>query len=151
MASCRGAFWVFSHLSHYKGGGGQGVGFNNRKHVSFLLLKIVRELLSDVHLRVRKDVTLTFVVLNDTNYSVWTTQHIVCFLIVFFDKERTLLKDKGQKREKSNFNALEEKVEVFGISGNLLSGESGSNKSEKKDNEIQSGSETFVTCACLPV
>lgn len=62
---------------------------------------------------------------------------MVCFLIVFFDKERTLLNDKGQKREKSNFNALEGKVEVFGISGNLLSGESGSNKSERQGDHSQ--------------
>lgn len=54
------------------------------------------------------------------------------FLNCFFDKERTLLKDKGQKREKSNFSVLEEKAEVFGISGNLLSGESDSTDQKEK-------------------
>ena len=42
------------------------------------------------------------------------------FLNCFLDKERTFPKDKGQKREKSNFSLLEGKAEVVGVSGNLV-------------------------------
>lgn len=93
---------------------------------SFIFLALVRKFLRDILLRVRKCIILISVGVRDTNSSILMTLAPNVFLNCFFDKERTLLKDKGQKGEKSNFSVLEEKAEVFGISGNLLSGESDS-------------------------
>lgn len=70
------------------------------------------------------------------------------FLTCFFDEERTFLKDMSQKK-KSNFSALEEKAEVFRISSNLLSGESGIIDQKEVTMISLSGSKTFAACQCL--
>lgn len=82
-------------------------------HFSFLFLKIVRKFLRDNLLRIRKVIILIFVSAQKHKQLSFDSTTPSMFLIFFFDKERNFLKDKGQKKDKSNFSALEERAEVW--------------------------------------